>query len=154
MPHSLAFFVSLMLIFLLAACPRATDSTSCRTIDGDIEVNATISGDTLTDICVITGELNIDGSSLTSLVLPQLTSVGGSININRNAALSTVSIPSLGSIGGGLFITENRVLKSISMPLLTSIKNGGFVTFNPALSNCSGALLAKMGDCSRGAKSP
>jgi hypothetical protein len=105
----------------------------------------------------VTGTLAFEGTDLTSVNLPVLTTVGalivksntaltnfslpalttvGDLSVIGNAALTTFNLPALTTGGGTLEVTGNAALTSLSLPALTSVFIL-YVTGNSALASSS-----------------
>nr|WP_299345734.1 hypothetical protein [Allomuricauda sp.] len=122
--------------------------TSCTSING----NLTIRDDSPFDNNIVLRDLNflnkvetIDGDlkifntdELAKLDgLSSLTSIEGSLIIDRNLALESVDIPNLVSIGGDLIITSNATITELSgLDKLNSIGGDIIVRSNFNLATC------------------
>jgi len=68
-----------------------------------------------------TGSLGLYESSFTSILAPNLTSVGGTLAINTNTVLTNLSMPLLKTISGGLQVQNNTELTKITFPALQTV---------------------------------
>ncbi|HEX2881937.1 MAG TPA: hypothetical protein VHO25_20595 [Polyangiaceae bacterium] len=71
-------------------------------IEGDYTIENSVDVALLQGVTEITGHVTIDGTSLVTLSLPNLITIGGHLRIEDNGNLSTLSLPSLKSVGNGL----------------------------------------------------
>ena len=84
----------------------------------------------------ISGDLMFERQSwLTSIDMPDLTSVGGGLWIVGNDALTSIDMPSITSVGGYLYIMSNESLSSIELPNLTSADRDLSISNNDALTS-------------------
>jgi len=93
----------------------------------------------------VTGSLGFYTNSLSTLSAVNLTSIGQSLAINTNSALTNISLPVLATIGGGFQVQNNTQLTNLTMPALTTI--GGALDFYGGLSSVS---LPALKDCRGG----
>jgi len=107
---------------------------------------------TLPSLNTVTGSLSVVGSFATSILAPNLTSVGitdigsGGLAIDNNTALTNLSMPLLGKVGGAVQIANNTDLFNITFPVLSSV--GGAIDFSgnfstpvlPDLKNVAGGF--------------
>jgi len=68
-----------------------------------------------------------NGNSVQRISLPDLTAIGGSLNIACNTGLSTLSFPSLSNIGGVMDIQGNIPLHKLEWPALHELVGGAMV---------------------------
>jgi aspartate 1-decarboxylase len=111
-----------------------------------------VSSITIPSLAVVNGSLGFYGNYMTSILAPNLTSVGntatgqGSLAIDANGNLANVSMPLLASVGGADQIANNTALEAISFPSLKTV--GGAIDFSgnfstpqlPALNNVKGGF--------------
>jgi aspartate 1-decarboxylase len=111
-----------------------------------------VSSITIPSLAVVNGSLGFYGNYMTSVIAPNLTSVGntgtnfGSLAIDANNKLTNVTMPLLATVGGAFQIANNTALDSISFPKLSIV--GGAIDFSgnfstpelPALSNVKGGF--------------
>ncbi|MCC6625456.1 MAG: hypothetical protein IT385_29725, partial [Deltaproteobacteria bacterium] len=117
-----------------APCPDGTRTVDNLTIDSLNPAPAD-----LHCIAAITGALIVDGSDLTTLELPLLTSAG-SISVLDNTSLTTIGLPSLNGTGTlDILIEGNAALATLDLAALSQVASM-YVLDNPVLSTC--ALLA------------
>jgi hypothetical protein len=72
--------------------------------------------------------LGFYGDYLTSIMAPNLTSVGGDLAIVANAELTNISMPELTTVGGGLTIANNSALLTIDG--FSSLKTTGAINMS------------------------
>lgn len=91
---------------------------------------------------------NITLRNVTTISLPSLGSVNGSIGLYGNEFMTDFSANSLASVGGSLSFVDNADLANLSMPLLQTVGGGLQIANNtnvatislPALQVIGGAL--------------
>lgn len=95
----------------------------------------------------VNGSMGLYGGTFEGFAAPALTSVGESLSIVSNDALTNISFPELTEVGGGLQVANNTQLDSINgFPVLETV--GGALDFNgnfseaalPALEDVRGAF--------------
>jgi hypothetical protein len=129
MKKTLIFILSLILILTFTGSVQAQVCTGDYTID-DIDTSGDIA--VLSGCTVVTGNLNIDKTALTSLSgLENLTSVSGELTIRNNNSLTSLSgLNNLISVGG-LWLYSNPVLTSLNgLENLTSVESNLEVSSN------------------------
>jgi hypothetical protein len=111
-----------------------------------------VSSISIPSLAVVNGSLGFYGNYMTSILAPNLTSVGstatgqGSLAFVANGELANVSMPLLKTVGGADQIANNTALSAISFPALTTVGgaidfSGNFTTPNlPALVNVKGGF--------------
>ena len=102
-----------------------------------------------TCLTFVSGDVKIDGNStintaLKTIVLPQLTYAGGSINISLNAALTTVDVNNLAHVAGALQFSFNSHLTHISMGSLSYVGQFFDIHVNTALAWLEVPLLSRV----------
>jgi hypothetical protein len=99
---------------------------------------------TLADIRVITGSLEIVGTSIAAIDLPALELVGGRIVVEDNAALTRLSLPALAAVDGYLGLSLNPRLAELDLGQLRRVEGALYVLSNGALVTLGGldALLS------------
>jgi hypothetical protein len=99
---------------------------------------------TLADIRVITGSLEIVGTSIGAIDLPALELVGGRIVIEDNAALTRLSLPALVAVDGYLGLSLNPRLAEIDLGALKRVEGALYILSNAQLTDLGGldALLS------------
>ncbi len=120
-----------------------SDSAGLETLQGVTEVAGTleVKAPELTSVCLpeltsVGGDLSVTGNDvMTSLSLPGLTSVGGYLEVNHNASLTSFELPALAGSGGNLQVYDNTTLTMFSLPALASIGGSFGVTDNAALTS-------------------
>jgi UDP-3-O-[3-hydroxymyristoyl] glucosamine N-acyltransferase len=122
---------------------------NCTEIPGNMVIGEFVSTDItnisgLSNLTSIGGSLQIQSNpGLTSLTgLDNLTSIGGSVDIRCNAGLTSMTgLDNLTSIAGYLFIASNAVLTSMTglenLDATTITGQGLFIQDNPQLSVCA-----------------
>ena len=95
---------------LLCSCDKVCDEV--RNFDTELDVHLAESCNT------ISGDLIFQDQSLTSLDLPELTTVEGDILIADNDDLIDVTLSSLETVGGTIQIDSNDELTTLSLPAL------------------------------------
>lgn len=97
----------------------------------------------LANITSINGSLSIIGSSVESVDIKNLASIGNSLTIDKNDKLDELDFPKLTKIGGALEIADNEQLSSFDgFPKLKTI--GGSVTLNGTFDNGTFESLNKV----------
>jgi hypothetical protein len=113
-------------------------------IDGDLIVTDNASLDAAIGITEITGNVVIEGASITSVgQLATLVTIGGDFRFINSAGIDALVLPALESIGGSLFVMEaDTGLESVDAPELVTV--GEDVRFEdaPALTSISLPKLA------------
>jgi hypothetical protein len=104
-------------------------------ITGDLAVGPTIGVDTI----ALNGLLRVDGTirivsngSLRGLFLPRLEHVGR-IEVDGNVVLTTISMPRLVDVKGSLVVTDNHGLELLSASTLTTIGGELVIVGHPKL---------------------
>jgi hypothetical protein len=98
----------------------------------------------------VTGNLAFEGTDLTSVNLPLLTTVG-SLHVGRpydfrgSTALTTFSLSALTTVGGNLYVGGDAALASFSLHALTAVGGTLEVAGNAALTSFSLPVLATIG---------
>lgn len=90
-------------------------------LDADATVTSTADLSALQDVCEITGNLDVQSSSLSEISLPDLTRIGKGLNIASNPQLTTVSLPALEEIGWTFQVHTNGRLATLELPVLARI---------------------------------
>lgn len=100
----------------------------------DIATNADLS--TITGCTTITGQLSIRGGEITTVSLPNLSSIGGNLLVDAATALTSISLPALTTLnGGGITFNGDSALQTINIP--------GPVTISSSINlNGAGALTS------------
>lgn len=88
----------------------------------------------------------LDQVAITALALPKLRSVGDRFEIHGNNSLADVTLPALTSVGGNLDISANFALATLALPALTTLGGDlGFVD-NANLSVLGAPQVAEIAD--------
>ncbi len=66
----------------------------------------------------VLGNVNISGTRIESLTLPNLATIGGSMEVKSNSILQAISLPELTHVKGALSIEDNPEVTNISTPSL------------------------------------
>ncbi|KAK6200246.1 3-prime end of extracellular mutant protein [Scheffersomyces amazonensis] len=91
----------------------------------------------------INGSLSVASTSLDTIELTELKSIGNSLTISKNDDLDQLDFPVLSSVGGALQISDNPLLESFQgFPNLTQI--GGSVNINGTFNNGTFPALTKV----------
>jgi len=111
-----------------------------------------VSSITIPSLAVVNGSLGFYGNYMTSVIAPNLTSVGstatgqGSLAFVANGKLANISMPLLATVGGANQVANNTALEGIAFPALSIV--GGAIDFSgnfstpelPALTNVKGGF--------------
>lgn len=81
----------------------------------------------------ISGDIFVEDTEVSTLELPLLESVGGSLIVSFNVALERVDMPLLREVGGMLEVARNPVLEELSLPALERVGGALVVSGNTAL---------------------
>lgn len=81
----------------------------------------------------LSGDLFAEDTEISTLELPLLESIGGSLVLSFNVALARVELPLLREIGGVLEVAQNPRLESLSLPALERVGGAVVVSGNAAL---------------------
>jgi hypothetical protein len=115
-------------------------------ISGDLAVGPTVGVDSV----AFNGLLRVGGTirivsngSLRGVFLPRLEHVGR-IEVDGNAVLTTISMPRLADVKGSLVITDNHGLELVSAGTLTSIGGELVIVGHPKLNLLELPRLARM----------
>ncbi len=107
--------------------------------------NLTISGPAILSIAelpaVISGDLTIVNTRLTSTTLPGLTEVRGNLDLRDNRLLGTFNPATLNRVGRRFAISDNSVLTEARFPALACLSGGGPLFGNPLLQTLDFPLL-------------
>jgi hypothetical protein len=72
----------------------------------------------------VDGSFEFTGANnVSTLSMPALTDVGGSMNINSNSRLETLGVPLLSSLGSSLTIRDNPDLTGVDFSALTCVSD-------------------------------
>ncbi|MCC6620923.1 MAG: hypothetical protein IT385_06695, partial [Deltaproteobacteria bacterium] len=128
-------------------CPVVPDPVACpdglETITTDVVIDATTALAELACVGAIAGNLTITGVSATTIALPNLTDLGGTLTIVGNPGLTSIGLPNLTS-AAGIVVDDNPSLTSLDLSGLTTTDTF-VVTDNPSLSTCEvDGLLAQL----------
>jgi hypothetical protein len=133
---------------------RAGAAVNCellgQVLQGDVVISNGLDIKALEEIELITGDVLIDGTLLSSLAgLEALKTIGGNLTITNNTNLKKLSgsaLSNLEIVGGSITVDNNAALTSVDLPSLVSA--GAInITFNPALLEITGyANLALVED--------
>lgn len=124
---------------------RNPGPSPARAYTGDVTITDANSVTNLTGFTTITGNLTFNAAALTAVELPNLTAVTGNVTIASQTNLATLNLPVLKTVGGSLAITGNPALTSLSgLASLVSVgtsltidNNGNLATLGmPAFITC------------------
>lgn len=79
-----------------------------------------------------------DSQSMTTLTLPELTTITDSIYIQSMRSLSTISLPKLSTVTTGFWITNDYELTSFDAPAMTSVGRYLYISYNWKLTTLNG----------------
>lgn len=89
--------------------------------------------DTLSSCGNITGIINVQSDSLTSITLNGIQRLDGSLDISFSPALVQISAPQLESINNNLTLSSLSVLTNLSLPSLSTVMDAVSWTSLPVL---------------------
>ena len=99
--------------------PTDTAVAPCDVIyQGDFTITNAADVDTLAAYCELTGSLIVDAPGLTSVVLPDLTKVGGFLQVDDTDDLKTFSLPALTVVQYKMTLDRNQALTVMETPKL------------------------------------
>lgn len=104
-------------------------------ITGDLSIGPTVGVDTVVfnGLRRVGGTIRVeDNGSLRGVFLPRLEQAGR-IDISNNAVLSTISLPRLAMVRGSLVITDNASLEMITTTMLADIGQELVISGHPQL---------------------
>jgi hypothetical protein len=111
------------------------DSCSPRLPDGGYTIETDEDVAAIAGCTEITGALSVTGDTLTTLSLPKLKTISGSLVINKTGVLASFSLPSLEQIDGYLTIDENAALTMFRLGALKNIRDSFAIDYNDALTD-------------------
>ncbi|HSD90855.1 MAG TPA: hypothetical protein VLB44_25195 [Kofleriaceae bacterium] len=112
-----------------------TPLSDLEEITGDLSIGPTVGVDTVAfnGLIRVGGTIRVaDNGSLRGLFLPRLEKVGR-IEVDNNAVLSTISLPRLATVEGSLVITDNTSLEMLTTTMLTDIGQELVISGHPKL---------------------
>ena len=115
-------------------------------VTGDISIGPTVGLDEASFIGVVRvgGTIRVaNNGSLRGLFLPRLVQAGR-IEVDNNAVLSTISMPRLATVQGSIVITDNTNLELLSASLLATIGKELVISGHPKLSLVQMTRVASM----------
>jgi hypothetical protein len=115
-------------------------------IDGDLAIGPTVGVDSvaLNGLLEVGGAIRVTSNgSLRGLFLPRLERAGR-IEIDGNVVLTSISMPRLGSVQGSLVITDNHALEVVTASVLTTIGNELAIVAHPQLALLDVGRLAQV----------
>ena len=92
----------------------------------------------LAEITAITGTLTVNAPGLAVVDLPNLRSIGGSLGVFDQSALTTLKLSSLREVPGGTSIWNNDALTTLRLESLTTVGGAMNIYSNDALTNLAG----------------
>jgi hypothetical protein len=125
--------------------PTDTAVAPCEAVyQGDFTIVNGADVDTLAAYCELTGSLIVNAPGLTSVVLPDLTKVGGFLQVDDTDDLSTFSLPALTVVEYKMTLDRNTALTVMETPKLEVV---GMLSVrdNPLLTSFSFQGLALVG---------
>lgn len=78
----------------------------------------------------ITGDLSFVANSFSSLSLPNITQIAGTLTVSNNLQLRNLSVPQLQILGGALSLANNTGLSSVNVPKLQEVDGTVDITGN------------------------
>ncbi len=120
-----------------AACPGGVRI-------GDYVIGGPEAASALTGCTAITGALTVTAPGMTTLALPTLETVGGSVDVRANSDLVSLSMGALRSVGGRVSIASNPALARIDGLEGLHDVGGLQVGTNPVLSRIDLAALTEV----------
>ncbi|CEP08635.1 hypothetical protein [Parasitella parasitica] len=78
----------------------------------------------------ITGDLSFVANFFSSLSLPNITQIAGTLTVSNNLQLQNLSVPQLQLLGGALSLTNNTDLSNVSVPKLQQVDGTVDITGN------------------------
>jgi hypothetical protein len=113
--------------------------------NGDVVVADDTSQTFLDGLTTIFGNLNIVSTTLTSIVLPGLASVSGSVDINGNTAATTIDLGALATVGGSVDVNGNNASTTIDLSQLTAVGGDVAVSGNTSATGVDLGTLQTVG---------
>jgi len=101
-------------------------------VAGDLTVQTDVD---LSCLCSVGGDLRMENSDASQLLMPELDQVGGGLYIAGNASLRAVDLSDLHDVGGEVVIQENPLLSELLVWRLHSVGGGFQLEANHALVN-------------------
>jgi hypothetical protein len=124
-----------------------TALASVEEISGDVELGPTVGVDeiSLRGVRIIAGTLHAaSNGSMQGLFLPRLEQVGR-IEVDGNGSLTTISLPRLLKVAGSVVVTDNADLELLDVPNLERVGNELLVAGNRQLVLLQAARLREAG---------
>jgi hypothetical protein len=94
----------------------------------------------------VTGDLSFISNTFSSLSLPNITQISGTLTVSDNKQLQNLSVPQLQFLGGALSLANNTALSKIDVPKLQQVDGTVDITGNfekidlPSLVDVRGGL--------------
>jgi hypothetical protein len=94
----------------------------------------------------ITGDLSFVANSFSTLSLPNITQIAGTLTLSNNLQLRNLSVPQLQTLGGAFFVANNTGLSNVNVPKLQKVDGTVDITGNfdkidlPSLVDVRGGL--------------
>jgi hypothetical protein len=120
--------------------------TDLEEITGDLTIGPTVGVDSVAfnGLVRVGGTIHVSSNgSLRGLFLPRLEQAGR-IEVENNAVLSTISMPRLATVSGSLVITDNNVLELVTTTSLTTIGHELVIADQPMLNLLEMPRIAHM----------
>ena len=116
--------------------------------EGDYYIREQAELNALAGYSEVSGDLVIYDSTLTSLSLPEITTVGGALSVLSNDSLTSLSLPNLRSVGDYVTVETNDALTSFDLSALTEVGEEWFdnvsVKHNAALTSFDLSALTRL----------
>ncbi len=116
------------------------DLSTYTIIEGDLVFESLPNVRTLvlSNLTCISGALQIDGTNVDTIQLPNLDVIGTDFHITNHSQLQEVALPVLTTIGGGLRLVNNAALNNLStLPLQRPLGNNLALQNLPAMASLS-----------------
>jgi hypothetical protein len=121
-------------------------SGDCRILNGQVTVQDEADLEELEDVCAIDGHLSIDHSSVSSVHLPKLEWVSGTLGVGYNEALVELDLPVLRAIEDSTYLLDNNALTAVHLPKLETVGDGPSIVWsNEVLTELSLPALGTIG---------
>ncbi|KAI9363583.1 hypothetical protein BD770DRAFT_463950 [Pilaira anomala] len=75
----------------------------------------------LNQVRQVTGDLSFIGNTFSSLSLPNMTQIGGTLTVTDNKQLQNLSVPQIQILGGALSLGNNTQLSHVDLPKLQQV---------------------------------
>ena len=110
-----------------------------RVLDADHTIATTAEVEAIAGYVGVSGDLSVEATDLTELILPDLAWVGGDVRIWSNPGLRRLELPALGEVQGDLSLYDNPTLASpVGLDALQQVGGTLAITRMPAMSDLTG----------------